>query len=113
MAVASPMPATPPQINPTNKLRDIGIPGIMTSRREIVRELSPSMVNDTIYVAVAKDVKDSKLNLIWAVQNSGGRRICILHVHVPAPVIPMSKLVTCLCTCNCLWCLISSTFFPF
>jgi len=103
MAVMSSMPETPPQVNPKNKLRDIGVPGITASRREIVSEPSPSMVNDTVYVAVAKDVKDSKLNLIWAIQNSGGRRICILHVHVPAPMIPLSKFVTCMCTCNCLW----------
>ncbi|TKY63926.1 U-box domain-containing protein 33 [Spatholobus suberectus] len=91
MAVVSlsPMPATPRRVNPVNTLRDIGVPGVMTSRREIVNEPSPSMVNDTIYVAVAKYVKDSKLNLIWAIQNSGGRRICILHVHVPAPMIPL------------------------
>ncbi|XP_047155092.1 U-box domain-containing protein 33-like isoform X1 [Vigna umbellata] len=89
MAVVSPMPATAPQINRTSKLRDVGVPGIMTSRSEIVSEPSPSMVDDTLYVAVAKDVKDSKLNLIWAIQNSGGRRICILHVHVPSPTIPM------------------------
>ncbi|CAJ1950147.1 unnamed protein product [Sphenostylis stenocarpa] len=89
MAVVSSMPATPPQVNPMNTLRDIGVPGIMTSRREIVSEPSPSMVNDTIYVAVPKDVKDGKLNLIWAIQNSGGKRICILHVHVPAPMIPL------------------------
>ncbi|KAK2353744.1 U-box domain-containing protein [Trifolium repens] len=50
---------------------------------------NPSEVSDTIYVAVAKDVKDSKLNVIWAIQNSGGKSICILHVHVPAPKIPM------------------------
>ncbi|KAJ1429592.1 Zinc finger, RING/FYVE/PHD-type [Sesbania bispinosa] len=47
------------------------------------------IINDTIYVAVAKDVKDSKLNLIWAIQNSRGNRICILHVHVPATMIPL------------------------
>ncbi|KAG2371765.1 U-box domain-containing protein [Vigna angularis] len=91
------MPATPPQINPTNKLRHIGVPGIITSRREIISEPSPSMVNDTICVVVAKNVKDSKLNLIWAIQNSGGSRICILDVHVPAP---MTKFATWVCTCN-------------
>jgi len=103
MAVVSPMPATPPQVNPVNLLRNTGVPGIMTSRREIVNEPSPSMVNETIYVAVAKDVKDSKLNLIWAIQNSGGRRICILHVHVPAPMIPLalSKFAACVCVCIC------------
>ncbi|XP_045788296.1 U-box domain-containing protein 33-like isoform X1 [Trifolium pratense] len=61
---------------------------IMDTRREIV-EVNSSGVRDTIYVAVAKDVKDSKLNVIWAIQNSGGKNICILHVHVPAPKIPM------------------------
>ncbi|KHN26961.1 U-box domain-containing protein 33-like isoform X2 [Glycine soja] len=89
MAMVSSMPATPPQVNPVNSLRDIGVPGIMTSRRKIVNKPSPSMVNDTIYVAVGKNVKSSKSNLIWAIQNSGGRRICILHVHVPAPMIPL------------------------
>jgi len=63
----------------------------MNSRRELVKEVNPSGVKDTIYVAVAKDVKDSKLNVIWAIQNSGGKSICILHVHVPAAKIPMSK----------------------
>lgn len=61
----------------------------MNSRRELVKEVNPSGVNDTIYVAVAKDVKDGKLNVVWAIQNSGGKSICILHVHVPAPKIPM------------------------
>lgn len=44
--------------------------------------------SDTLYVAVAKD---SKLNVIWAIQNSGGKSICIIHVHVPTHMIPMSK----------------------
>lgn len=61
----------------------------MNSRREPVKEVNPSGVKNTIYVAVAKDVKDSKLNVIWAIQNSGGKSICILHVHVPAAKIPM------------------------
>ncbi|KAK7389946.1 hypothetical protein VNO78_25243 [Psophocarpus tetragonolobus] len=89
MAVVSPIPATPHRINSLNSLREIGVPGMMTTRREVANEPDPSMVDDTIYVAVAKDVKDSKLNLIWAIQNSGGRRICILHVHVPASTIPL------------------------
>ncbi|KAK7349510.1 hypothetical protein VNO77_06937 [Canavalia gladiata] len=89
IAVVSPMPATPQRVGSVNSLRDIEVPGIMTSMSEIVKEASPSMVNDTIYVAVPKDVKYSKLNLIWAIQNSGGRRICILHVHVPASMIPL------------------------
>ncbi|KAK7292684.1 hypothetical protein RJT34_15535 [Clitoria ternatea] len=88
MALVSPMPITPQRVGSMNSLRDIRVPRIMTSGREIVREPGPIMVNDTIYVAVGKDVKDGKLNLVWAIQNSGGRRICILHVHVPASMIP-------------------------
>ncbi|CAK8560813.1 unnamed protein product [Lathyrus sativus] len=62
---------------------------VMATRRESVKEVKPNEVSDTIYVAVAKDVRDSKLNMVWAIQNSGGKRICILHVHVPSPKIPM------------------------
>ncbi|XP_027334440.1 U-box domain-containing protein 33-like isoform X2 [Abrus precatorius] len=91
MAVVSPMPATLQRVSSVNSFRD-KVHGITSSRREIVKEPSPSpsMVNDTLYVAVAKDVKESKLNMIWAIQNSGGRRICILHVHTPAPLIRTS-----------------------
>ncbi|OIW01127.1 hypothetical protein TanjilG_25235 [Lupinus angustifolius] len=47
------------------------------------------MVNpEPLYVAVSKDLKENKLNLIWAIQNSGTKRICILHVHVPPTLIP-------------------------
>ncbi|KAB1214372.1 U-box domain-containing protein 33 [Morella rubra] len=35
------------------------------------------------FVAVGKDVRESELNLLWALQNCGRRRICILHVHRP------------------------------
>lgn len=95
MALVSPMPTTPQRVGSSvNSIRDIGInPAIVSTRREIAKEHNPSGVNETIYVAVAKDVKDSKLNLIWAIQHSGGKRICILHVLVPAPMIPLSKLI--------------------
>ena len=65
-------------------------------------------VEDTIFVAVGKDVKESKSALIWAIQNSGGKKICLLHVHVPAQMIPMSEFanflicVVCLCLLICL-----------
>ncbi|KAJ1403529.1 Serine/threonine-protein kinase, active site [Sesbania bispinosa] len=99
MAVASrtPMVATPHGVSCVNSPHDIGLHRIRmmtTSRRESVQDqpnyINPDVIiNDTIYVAVAKDVKDSKLNLIWAIQNSRGNRICILHVHVPAAMIPL------------------------
>ncbi|KAL1328974.1 U-box domain-containing protein 33 isoform X1 [Arachis ipaensis] len=93
MAVVSPMsPAmatTPHQVYPTTPLRGSEVPLIMSGLREAAEASSPNVVDDIIHVAVAKDVKDSRLNLIWAIQNSGGKRICILYVHVPAATIPI------------------------
>ncbi|CAL0315073.1 unnamed protein product [Lupinus luteus] len=76
-------------VSSSGSVRNTGVPGTMTGITEIVEESYPNVVNDTIYVAVAKDVKDSHLNLIWALQNSRGKKICILHVHVPAAMIPL------------------------
>ncbi|KAF6157753.1 hypothetical protein GIB67_037326 [Kingdonia uniflora] len=45
---------------------------------------------DTVYVAVAKDVKESKSVLIWALKNFKGSKICVLHVHqLRKMMIPM------------------------
>ncbi|KAE7999502.1 hypothetical protein FH972_003922 [Carpinus fangiana] len=64
----------------------------MGSRDEITFEdptaIMASAIDDMIYVAVGKDVKECKSILLWALQNSGGKRICILHVHQPAQLIP-------------------------
>ncbi|XP_059456550.1 U-box domain-containing protein 33-like [Corylus avellana] len=57
----------------------------MGSRQEM------SLEDPMVYVAVGKDVKaECNSTLLWALQNSGGKRICILHVHVPAQLIPFS-----------------------
>lgn len=64
---------------------------------EVIQKPKQDLVGEKIYVAVSKDVKESKLNLIWAIQNSGGKKICILHIHVPATMIPLSKFATKLC----------------
>ncbi|KAF6157754.1 hypothetical protein GIB67_037327 [Kingdonia uniflora] len=46
---------------------------------------------DTVHVAVAKDVKESKSVLIWALKNFRGSKICIIHVHqLSKMMIPMS-----------------------
>ncbi|KAJ0673312.1 hypothetical protein HanOQP8_Chr13g0506611 [Helianthus annuus] len=42
------------------------------------------IVEDKVYVAVGKNMKESQSTLRWALHNSGGRQICILHVHQPA-----------------------------
>ncbi|KAI4328794.1 hypothetical protein L6164_021123 [Bauhinia variegata] len=89
MAVVSPVPATPQRTTSVRLPYNTGVTGTMASRVDIVEEPVPTVVDDIIYVAVANDVKDSKTNLIWAIQNSGGKRICLLHVHVPATMIPL------------------------
>ncbi|XP_041002265.1 U-box domain-containing protein 33-like [Juglans microcarpa x Juglans regia] len=44
---------------------------------------------DTIFVALGiKDAKEWISTLRWAIQNSGGKKICILHIHQPAQLIP-------------------------
>ncbi|KAK4483474.1 hypothetical protein RD792_010666 [Penstemon davidsonii] len=44
---------------------------------------------DVMFVALGKDVKESETVLNWALNNSRGKTICILHVHQPAQKIPM------------------------
>ncbi|XP_057499480.1 U-box domain-containing protein 33-like [Actinidia eriantha] len=63
---------------------------MMASRSEIVEEPPPEqVVEDKIYVAVGKDLKESKLTLSWALHTSGGRKLCILYVLEPAQRIPL------------------------
>ncbi|KAG6730023.1 hypothetical protein I3842_01G059200 [Carya illinoinensis] len=45
-------------------------------------------MENTLYVAVGENVKESRAILLWALQNSGGKKICIIHVHQPAQMIP-------------------------
>ncbi|CAN1157376.1 U-box domain-containing protein 33 [Linum perenne] len=46
--------------------------------------------DDVVYVAVGKNVEESKLNLMWALTNFPEEtRFCILHVHQPARTIPL------------------------
>lgn len=61
----------------------------MASRQEIEGDSVVSRIEDIIYVAVAKDVKDSKSTLVWTLQKSGGKKVCIIHVHQPAQMIPL------------------------
>ncbi|CAM8894416.1 unnamed protein product [Rhodiola kirilowii] len=44
--------------------------------------------DDRVYVAVGKDVKESKHNLIWVLKNFHGKRICIIYVLQPSQLIP-------------------------
>lgn len=91
MAVVSSVPAVSQQLDHA-QLHEIGVSGVMSSSREIVEEQPMAVViEEKMHVAVCKDVKESKLNLVWALQNSGGKRICVVHVHQPAQMIPISK----------------------
>jgi K+-sensing histidine kinase KdpD len=40
---------------------------------------------EKIYVAVTEKDLESKSSLVWAIQNSGGKEFCIVHVHQPIP----------------------------
>ncbi|PON55399.1 Glycoside hydrolase [Parasponia andersonii] len=52
------------------------------------------IIEDTIYLEVGKLVQMSKSVLFRALQNSGGKKICILHVHMPTQMIPLNGLGT-------------------
>lgn len=66
---------------------------IMDLRGDIVEETHPIIVDDKIYVAVGKDLKDSRSTLQWAIDNRGGSKIiCILHVHQAADKVPFGNL---------------------
>ncbi|KAG8391839.1 hypothetical protein BUALT_Bualt01G0228700 [Buddleja alternifolia] len=85
---------------PMNEIRypeidSLKINDSMRVEREIVEEVEPrttpypALKEDTIFVALGKDVKESETVLMWALHNSRGRKICVLHVHQPALKIPM------------------------
>ena len=50
-------------------------------------------VENTIFVAVGNNVKESKSTLLWALQSFAGKKICLLHVHEPARSVSLSKFV--------------------
>ncbi|CAN1237191.1 U-box domain-containing protein 33 [Linum grandiflorum] len=56
-----------------------------------IGEISPvaRVIDEKIYVAVGKTFDKSKSAVVWALQNSGGKKICVLHVHQPAQMIPL------------------------
>ncbi|KAI6707674.1 hypothetical protein NL676_010636 [Syzygium grande] len=91
MAVVSRAPVITPSVDRI-RIHEIGVSAIMASRGEIVAEPVTPAAEEKIYVAVGSNVKESKLTLIWAVQNSGGKKICVIYVLVPAQKIRMEGL---------------------
>ncbi|KAH9604110.1 hypothetical protein KSS87_010450 [Heliosperma pusillum] len=46
--------------------------------------------NSKIYVAVGKEMEERRSTLKWVLEKARGRNISIIHVHVPAQLIPFS-----------------------
>ncbi|CAK9160925.1 unnamed protein product [Ilex paraguariensis] len=46
-------------------------------------------VDDTIFVAVGKNVKESKSILLWVAKSFSGRKLCLLHIHQPDHLITL------------------------
>ncbi|KAF7821883.1 U-box domain-containing protein 32 isoform X1 [Senna tora] len=47
-------------------------------------------VEETVYVAVGKNIEKSRQILLWAVHNCAEKKICVLHVHRPEHVNTLS-----------------------
>lgn len=59
--------------------------------RENNMEEEEEAAEERIYVAVGSETAKNKSNLTWAIDNSEGRKICIVLVHQPAQMIPVCK----------------------
>ncbi|KAK9757933.1 hypothetical protein RND81_01G195500 [Saponaria officinalis] len=59
---------------------DVELGGLI--RRKPIKE-------DKLYVAVGKELSENESILLWAIQNSGGCSISIIHVHQPDEFIPI------------------------
>jgi hypothetical protein len=62
-----------------------------TMDAEISEESMSLAIDDVLYVAVGKDVGESKSTVLWALQNFSIKKVCLIHVHQPAKMIPLSK----------------------
>jgi hypothetical protein len=88
MAMVSTVPAITHRAD-SIRVHDIGVSRSTSNRQEIEEEPVARMIDDKIYVAVGKEVKESKSTVVWALQNSGGKKVCIILVHSPAQMIPL------------------------
>lgn len=52
-------------------------------------------VEESIYVAVGKNLKDGKSLISWALSSfqGKGKNICLLHVHQPSRSVSLSKFL--------------------
>ncbi|XP_010544727.1 PREDICTED: U-box domain-containing protein 33-like isoform X3 [Tarenaya hassleriana] len=88
MAVVSSIPMMGESIG-SMRFHGIDSPGSRSSRTEIMEEPVSRLIEEKVYVALGKDVAKNKTTLVWALQNTGGKKICIIHVHQPAHMIPV------------------------
>lgn len=110
--VSSPVPASPPMDMSSRVSSPISISffssaGSHSSLKEVEDEPPASEAqplkkqgageekDQKIYVAVEKEFKLAKSNLVWVLKNTPKtKKIVIVHVHVPAQMIPMSKPIS-------------------
>ncbi|KAF3782461.1 U-box domain-containing protein 32 [Nymphaea thermarum] len=77
-----------------DRLHDFSAPSneIQMSEEEIAEEVendsAAAAAAEVVYVAVGKDVKESKRNLLWSLETFGGAKFAILHVHQPSQMVP-------------------------
>lgn len=50
-----------------------------------------SGAEETLFVAVGKNVERSKTTIFWVLDNFAGKKICLLHVHKPVHSAPLSE----------------------
>lgn len=65
---------------------------LVMSGEDMIKAEGICDVEDTVFVAVGKNVKEGKSVLSWALKSFAGRRICVLHVHQPNHLFSSSKL---------------------
>ncbi|CDY37074.1 BnaA04g26520D [Brassica napus] len=90
MALVTPIPAMSER---AGSMRFHGMtttsPGSRSSRSSVTEEPLSRLIEEKIFVAVDKHVAKSKSTLVWALQNTGGKKICVVHVHQPSQMIPV------------------------
>ncbi|CAH2057774.1 unnamed protein product [Thlaspi arvense] len=90
MALVTPIPAMGERAGSMRFHGIVGSPaGSRSSRSGIMDEPVSRLIEEKVFVAVDKQVAKSKSTLIWALQNTGGKKICLIHVHQPSQMIPV------------------------
>ncbi|KAG5399540.1 hypothetical protein IGI04_014147 [Brassica rapa subsp. trilocularis] len=73
----------------TSPMTNKSLPHTSLGARENNMEEEEEAAEERIYVAVGSETAKNKSNLTWAIDNSEGRKICIVLVHQPAQMIPV------------------------